>query len=85
MPSLPADKVHEASGLFLLMWLIFTLYMTAAAFRVSLVLAVLFVVLSITFLLLCIGDFAYVSPPPKLSNTPSPHTVRTRTTVSPRM
>lgn len=58
VPSLPADKVHEASGLFLLMWLIFTLYMTAAAFRVSLVLAVLFVVLSITFLLLCIGDFA---------------------------
>lgn len=58
VPSLPADKVHEASGLFLLMWLIFTLYMTAASFRVSLVLAVLFVVLSITFLLLCIGDFA---------------------------
>lgn len=75
VPSLPADKVHEASGLFLLMWLIFTLYMTAASFRVSLVLAVLFVVLSITFLLLCIGDFAYVSPPPlQLSNTPSSHT-----------
>jgi succinate-acetate transporter protein len=58
VPSLPADKVHEASGLFLLMWLIFTLYMTIASFRVSLVLAVLFSVLSVTFVLLCIGDFA---------------------------
>lgn len=58
VPTLPADKVHEASGLFLLMWLIFTLYMTIASLRVSFVLAVLFIVLSITFLLLMVGDFA---------------------------
>jgi succinate-acetate transporter protein len=58
VPDLPSDKVHEASGIFLLMWLIFTIYMTFAAVRVSLVLGSLFIVLSITFLLLCIGDFA---------------------------
>jgi succinate-acetate transporter protein len=48
------DKVHESSGLFLLMWLIFTLYMTVASLRVSF----LFSVLSVTFTLLVIGDFA---------------------------
>lgn len=50
--------MHEASGLFLLMWLIFTLYMAVASLRVSFVLAVLFAFLSVTFLLLTIGDFA---------------------------
>ena len=49
-------NVNEATGLFLLSWLIFTLYMTVAAFRTSRVLFILFVVLSITFLLLVIGN-----------------------------
>ncbi len=53
--------MHEASGLFLFMWLIFTLYMTVAALRVSFLLASLFSVLSVTFVLLVIGDWAYVS------------------------
>jgi succinate-acetate transporter protein len=54
-----ADKVHEASGLFLFMWLIFTLYMTVAAMRVSFLLASLFSVLCVTFVLLIIGDWGY--------------------------
>lgn len=58
VPHLPPDKVHEASGLFLFMWLIFTLYMTVAALRVSFLLAALFSVLSVTFVLLVIGDWA---------------------------
>jgi len=57
VPDLPANKVSEASGLFLLLWLIFTLYMTVAAARMSLVLVCLFIILDITFLLLIIGAF----------------------------
>ena len=36
-------------------------YMTVAALRVSFLLATLFSVLSVTFVLLIIGDWAYVS------------------------
>jgi succinate-acetate transporter protein len=49
-------NVKQANGLFLFSWLIFTLYMTVAAYRTSRVLFTLFVVLSITFLLLVIGN-----------------------------
>lgn len=71
VPRLPADTAHEATGLFLLSWTIFTvlysfyfvvtliflsqLYMMFAAFRVSLALFILFVVLEITFILLTVG------------------------------
>jgi hypothetical protein len=55
---LQTDKAHQSTGLFLLMWLIFTLYMTVASLRVSFLLASLFSVLSVTFTLLVIGEFA---------------------------
>jgi succinate-acetate transporter protein len=51
-------NVKQANGLFLFSWLIFTLYMTVAAYRTSRVLFTLFVVLSITFLLLVIGNLS---------------------------
>ena len=51
-------KANSATGLFLLAWLIFTLYMTIASWRASRVLFILFVLLSITFLLLVIGALA---------------------------
>ena len=47
-----------STGLFLLSWFIFTLYMNVAAFRTSRVLFILFFVLNITFLLLIIGNLA---------------------------
>ena len=51
-------KAQKATGLFLLSWLIFTLYMTVAAYRTSKVLFLLFIALSLTFLLLVIGNLA---------------------------
>jgi succinate-acetate transporter protein len=57
VPTLTSNgaKAYQATGLFLLSWLIFTFYMCIAAFRVSRVLFLLFVVLCITFILLIVG------------------------------
>ncbi|HEY0868823.1 MAG TPA: acetate uptake transporter [Acidothermaceae bacterium] len=54
----PADQAHKAVGLFLLSWAIFTVYMTVAAMRTSGAVLAVFVALSITFILLAIGNFA---------------------------
>jgi uncharacterized protein len=48
----------DGVGLYLLAWGIFTLYMTVAASRVSLAVLVVFVLLTVTFFLLSIGEFA---------------------------
>jgi len=61
VPTLPAATVHEATGLFLFVWMIFTMYMTLAAYKVSVALFSLFVSLSITFLFLTIGALAQVT------------------------
>jgi uncharacterized protein len=45
-------------GLYLLAWGIFTLYMTVAAVRTNMAVLVVFVLLTITFFLLAIGEFA---------------------------
>ena len=59
VPTLKATGHHQyATGLFLLCWFIFTLYMNVAAFRTSRVLFILFTILNITFLLLIIGNLA---------------------------
>jgi len=50
------SQANNATGLFLLSWFIFTLYMNVAAYRASKHLFLLFTVLSITFLLLIIGN-----------------------------
>ena len=58
---LPIDRAHQATGLFLLAWTIFTAYMLLASFGTTRVLTLVFVFLFATFLLLAIGDFA--APP----------------------
>ncbi len=55
---LPAADAHKATGLYLLAWGIFTAYMSVAAFRVNVAVLVVFVLLTITFLVLAWGDFA---------------------------
>lgn len=55
---LPAAEAYKATGLFLLVWTIFTAIMTVAAFGLNGVIKALFVILLITFILLTIGDFA---------------------------
>jgi succinate-acetate transporter protein len=52
----PAD-VPQAVGVFLLGWTIFTAYMTIPSLRVSAAVATVFVLLTITFVLLTIGAF----------------------------
>jgi succinate-acetate transporter protein len=53
----PADASH-AVGLYLLVWAIFTAYMTIAASRVSLVVLAVFAFLALTFIALAIGDLS---------------------------
>lgn len=53
----PSDVGH-AVGLYLLMWAIFTAYMTIAASRVSGAVFAVFVFLTLTFIALAIGNFA---------------------------
>jgi len=60
-PGLPAAREHEATGLFLLAWTIFTAYMLLASFRTTMVLSAVFTVLFATFLVLTIG---YLAAPP---------------------
>jgi len=55
VPDLPAEVAYQSTGLFLFVWMVFTLYMTFASFRVSRALFALFVNLSITFILLTGG------------------------------
>ncbi len=56
-PGVKAADAPVAVGVFLLGWTIFTFYMTVPSFRVSGAVAVVFVLLTITFLLLTIGAF----------------------------
>jgi succinate-acetate transporter protein len=60
-PVLPAARAHEATGLFLLAWTIFTAYMLLASLGTTKVLTAVFAVLFATFLLLAIGNLA--APP----------------------
>lgn len=53
----PSDIGH-AVGLYLLVWAIFTAYMTIAATRVSGAVLAVFVFLTLTFIALSVGDFA---------------------------
>ncbi|MEU2332200.1 acetate uptake transporter [Streptomyces sp. NPDC013172] len=56
--SLPPATVHEATGLFLLVFAVFTVYMTVAATRTTGALLAVLVTLSATFIVLCVGEFA---------------------------
>jgi succinate-acetate transporter protein len=57
-PGLPAATAHQAVGLYLLAWTIFTAYMTIASFRTNGVVFAVFTVLTLTFLALTIGELA---------------------------
>jgi len=54
-------KIQKATGLFLLSYFIFTLYMNVAAWKVSKIVFSIFSVLNITFLLLIIGNLTDTS------------------------
>ncbi len=57
-PSLPAATAHQATGLYLLIWAIFTTYMTIAALKLNGAVLSVFAALSLTFILLTIGEFS---------------------------
>lgn len=61
-----ASDIGNAVGVFLLAWFIFTAYMTVAALRVSGAVTGVFVLLTITYLILAIGEFAGASGVTKL-------------------
>ncbi|MEY9854970.1 succinate-acetate transporter protein [Catenulispora sp. GAS73] len=52
-----AGDIHQAIGLYLLAWCIFTAYMTLAALKTNLAVLGVFVLLTLTFLFLAIGAF----------------------------
>src|SRR4051812_2818000 len=60
---------HDAIGAYLLGWTIFTAFMTVAALRVSGAVTAVFVLLTITFLLLTIGELRH-GPGAALNNWP---------------
>ncbi|MEV7181374.1 acetate uptake transporter [Kitasatospora sp. NPDC093679] len=55
---LRVHQLYQATGLFLLAWTIFTVYMTVAALRTTVAVLSVFVTLSLTFLFLTVGAFA---------------------------
>lgn len=57
-PGLPAATAHQAVGLFLLIWAVFTIYMCVSALKVSGAVLGVFATLALTFLVLAIGQFA---------------------------
>ena len=57
LPGVKGPDVSVAVGVFLLGWTIFTFYMCMPAMRVSGAVTVVFVLLTVTFLLLTIGAF----------------------------
>ncbi|MFF0746294.1 acetate uptake transporter [Streptomyces sp. NPDC004111] len=58
VPGLPAEDAHLATGLFLIAWFVFTLYMTVAALKLDVAHRLIFVTLTLTFLFLALGDLA---------------------------
>jgi len=48
---------HQAVGTYLMAWAIFTAYMTVAALRVSGAVLLVFVLLTVTFVLLAVGEY----------------------------
>jgi succinate-acetate transporter protein len=57
-PDLPTASEHTATGLFLLVFAIFTTYMFIASLRVSGAVALVFLTLSATFIVLTIGNLS---------------------------
>jgi len=55
--TLPPADAHTATGIFLLMWTIFTAYMTLASLRTNAALIAIFGTVLVTFALLTLGEF----------------------------
>jgi succinate-acetate transporter protein len=55
-PTIPAEHADAAIGLFLISWGIFTAYMFVASLRTTAAIALVFILLAITFFLLGIGN-----------------------------
>jgi uncharacterized protein len=55
-PNIPAEHLGAAVGLYLISWGIFTAYMFIASLRTTAAIALVFILLTITFLLLGIGN-----------------------------
>ena len=64
LPTADKGDVHQAVGLYLLAWCIFTGYMTVAALKTNTAVLAVFVVLTLTFLFLAIGAFQNDTPAP---------------------
>jgi len=60
-PSIPAEFHGVAAGWYLIAWAIFTTLMLVAALRTTVVLATLFAVVDVVFVLLALGDFGWGS------------------------
>src|SRR4051794_2788258 len=58
VPGLPTDSAHTATGLFLLVFAVFTSYMFIASLRVSGAVALVFLTLAATFIVLTIGNLS---------------------------
>jgi uncharacterized protein len=56
-PGLPAAQAHQATGVFLLAWTIFTAYMLLASMKTTWALVAVFVMLFATFILLTWAEF----------------------------
>jgi succinate-acetate transporter protein len=56
-PTLPPADAHTATGIFLLTWTIFTVYMTIASIKTNAVLTIVFATLLVAFALLTLGAF----------------------------
>jgi len=55
-PTLPAASAHEATGLFLLAWAIFTAYMLIASLKTTGAVAAVFLFLTLTLIFLAVGN-----------------------------
>jgi uncharacterized protein len=58
LPAVPKSEIFSALGMYLWAWSIFTVYMLIASLRTSGAVALVFLLLTITFILLAIGNSA---------------------------
>jgi succinate-acetate transporter protein len=64
LPTADKGDAHQAVGLYLISWCVFTAYMTVAALKTNTAVLAVFVFLTVTFLFLGIGAFQNGTPAP---------------------
>jgi succinate-acetate transporter protein len=60
---LPATDIHEATGLFLIAWAIFTAYMLLASLKTTMAVVAVFAALTVTFIFLALGALDHSAAP----------------------